>query len=761
MRSLDAARDSWQELKQYPSLADLKPAIRLQGTSRHSAATAGLRSACWKAFLLLDTLDTSTWPQALSTSRSAYNSLRMHFLPDEEEPEADTDPLSGDSQSPWADAVKDEELRLEIQQDVDRCMPENLYFRQPETQRMLLDVLFIYCKLNPDIGYRQGMHELAAPVLWAIERDAVDLGQGSKAMGEDANIKAVFDSDHTEHDTFAVFSQIMQNAKSFYEPTTHSGTENPIVVRSRRIMTEMLSLVDKELAEHLAQIDILPQIFLMRWIRLLFGREFAYDDVLTMWDVMFAEDSSLEIVDHVCLAMLLRVRWELLESDYNGALTLLLRYPQPEKEFPAQNFVLDALYLREHMHSDGASYLVLKYTGRPLVPKGRPVTPPALQRNITTFSGEAAMKAASTRMGLSPPRLPRQASNIEAVLQSTAKGIFARGEKLGINKAVRNAAAEVHKRAQEIRESQTPSTPVIRKHRGSHTGQTARERIAELEDRNKQLGKLLEGAVGELWEYQRLATEAQEKPDPPTGESVEQLSLAIAKVQFVQVYLDDSGLPLPNESPPPQPRADVSDANPLSQPPLPEAEAQPPTSPSPQRPVSDPINDTLADPSTFEDDLEEKPTEPSPAPPIAVTEPSAVEPQAIEPLDRPTSSSSNLAPAPTFDPHSSRPTLAQSSFSWMLGQEGDEDSSTSTTAAAGAAGNFTDSSPFSPGKRGSKGYLFGDDGDGTTGDETVVKPRSGVKSKGRSKKKGAVKITEEKVEGYDIGTLPSSPGKET
>lgn len=36
-------------------------------------------------------------------------------------------------------------------------MPEEPYFRRPDTQQKLLDILFIFCKLNPDIGYRQGM----------------------------------------------------------------------------------------------------------------------------------------------------------------------------------------------------------------------------------------------------------------------------------------------------------------------------------------------------------------------------------------------------------------------------------------------------------------------------------------------------------------------------------------------------------------------------------------------------------------------------
>ena len=415
---------------------------------------------------------------------------------------------------------------------------------------MLLDILFIFSKLNPDVSYRQGMHELLAPVLWVVERDAIDLGQSSKALGEDAVIKAVFDAEHIEHDTFALFGQLMQNTKPFYEQTTISGKENPIVMRSRRICSEMLPLVDSKLAQHLESIDIVPQVFLMRWIRLLFGREFAFDDMLTVWDVIFAEDTTLEIVDHICLTMLLRIRWELIDADYNAALTLLLRYPEVDKDFPSQTFVIDALYLREHMDQHGGSYLVSKYTGRPQEQAGRPVTPPALQRNITTFS-VAHVRKGTLSPNLSPSRAIRPPRNIEGMLQSTAKNIYARGERLGIGKVVRSAVDEVHRKAQEIRDTQTPSPPTTwrqRGPRGSLGAASSQNRMEQLESRCSQLAKLLEGAVSELWEYQKVLSEStldSEKREEPSV--IEDLSVAIAKVQFVQVYLDDPGLPLPQE----------------------------------------------------------------------------------------------------------------------------------------------------------------------------------------------------------------------
>lgn len=96
MRSLQSASSSWQELKAYHSLPELREAVRLDGRSS-AAASAGLRSACWKAFILFDSVETSTWPKDLAASRSAYNSLRMHFLQHLENQD-EFDPLSQDAE---------------------------------------------------------------------------------------------------------------------------------------------------------------------------------------------------------------------------------------------------------------------------------------------------------------------------------------------------------------------------------------------------------------------------------------------------------------------------------------------------------------------------------------------------------------------------------------------------------------------------------------------------------------------------------------
>jgi len=157
---------------------------------------------------------------------------------------------------------------------------------------MLLDILFVYCKLNSDVSYRQGMHELAAPVLWVVASDALDIKpefgpptspyaeddddddevHEDVSLGEtDSMIKDTLNASYIEHDAFALFKVIMASAKAWYELGNEKDSKtvgglpvsSPIVQRSKHIHEDLLVKVDPELAKHLSELELLPQIFLM------------------------------------------------------------------------------------------------------------------------------------------------------------------------------------------------------------------------------------------------------------------------------------------------------------------------------------------------------------------------------------------------------------------------------------------------------------------------------------------------------------------
>jgi len=150
-------------------------------------------------------------------------------------------------------------------------MPENTFFREPRVQNSLLEVLFIYCKLNQDVSYRQGFHELAAAMYWVVACDAIAPSDGKAEEGEENMVEAL-DARFIDHDAFSLFQCVMRSAKQWYELGEGEGVggrrggsivNSPIVVKSKYIHETLLMAADPELAERMKEMDVLPQVFLM------------------------------------------------------------------------------------------------------------------------------------------------------------------------------------------------------------------------------------------------------------------------------------------------------------------------------------------------------------------------------------------------------------------------------------------------------------------------------------------------------------------
>lgn len=656
MRSLAESSARWKETTKHG--ADLQRAVRHNGPE--SPCIAGLRSICWKTFLLGSGSSPTSWHHALLESRSTYASLKDHFLKYIEHPEylatASVDPLADDPESPWNTSRQDEAMRAEILQDVQR-LPDEPFYHEPRIQTMILDVLFIYCKLNPDVGgYRQGMHELLAPMVYVVEQDAINKAEASGDGAADLTMIEMLDAAFVEHDAFALFSRLMDHAKAFYE--TGDGTpggQSSIVEKSQYIHEGLLYSVDPDLSTHLTNVEILPQIFLIRWVRLLFGREFPFDQMLVLWDTLFCVDPTLQLVDLVCTALMLRIRWALLEADSSMALQLLLKYPPPPMPHGPHTFIDDAVYLRDHLTPAGGSALIMKYTGRPPAA----ATSPPRVATPKSFGLGIRQNLRGAKSPLSPQRFLQQQGGVEALFQGAAKGVLERGEKLGLNQAVRDALVEIRRNVSEAKSSiktgrdQFPETP--------HN--TAMQAVAAMDRRNKQLAAMLDETVETM---KQLAS----SPMDDKRKHTEALEIAAAKVQFVKIYLEDSTMALPEEEHPLPPQTAASQTTPIA--------PEPPSDAVAAMVISTP---TMAVDSP--DAGAPKPAA-SQAPPASDASEgaaaAAAHPDAME-TDPLSSSSETLAPEPTATtttktavpppqrPHAPMPTrstLAQSSFSWML-----------------------------------------------------------------------------------------------
>ncbi|KIW16488.1 hypothetical protein PV08_06543 [Exophiala spinifera] len=490
------------------------------------------------ALLLYGPLSRGSWPKKLAESRAAYDSLKSHFLRYIEHPNnlhSSSDPLADDDNSPWSTLRQDEIAREEIFQDVTRCMQDNYFFREPATQKRLLDILFIYSKLNPDVGYRQGMHELLAPILWVVQQDAVDptsVPAAAQTMDDVDFMQEALGHKYVEHDSFSLFCAVMQNAKGSYE-TGDSKDASPIIARSKKIHDDILAAVDPELALHLHVVGILPQIYSIRWIRLLFGREFEFQEVLRVWDLLFAENLRPDIVDLTCVAMLLRSRWTLIDADYTTAITALTHYTLPHSSGGPRSLVRDAVFLERNRTIEAGATVIQHYTGR------RPKqTDPQSSRSSST-----ARTVRSPQLRQSPSHSPGRFTSsqkqLESLFQEVTGGLQKRTEGWNVSKAVRSAVGEVRRNMNNYQTSHSRQTSRDTPDAGkSDSAQFLQQRLNELQERNHLLSKMLEDAVDSLRTVKLTTKEG-------VDEAEHNLNISLAKIQFVSVYLADPEIPIP------------------------------------------------------------------------------------------------------------------------------------------------------------------------------------------------------------------------
>ena len=378
--------------------------------------------------------------------------------------------------------------------------------------------------------------------------------------------------------------------------------------------------------------------------------------------------------------MLLRIRWQLLEADYSSALAVLLRYPAPTAPNGPVTFVEDAILIRDNVSIETGAQLISKYSGE---------TPRSI---ATPRSPTRAAKSGSEDLSASPLRFPGQIfqdSRFEEMISGAAKGMYRHTERLGLNQALRDAVQGLQSGSISPRRTARWS---LDKGRNVDDDEKLKARIEKLQARSKDLGKLLQAAMEELSDHIKQA-ESDAKADPYA------LSLVLAKLQYVQIYLEDSSLPFGSGSP---------------------SESQ---------------GDHSAEMAAPSGHIKAVST-PSDVPTRRADQPSEASTKAPSPTRRPKSKARTESPA-SFQ--QSRPSLAESSYSWMLGD-------------SPANSHFGASSPFSPEQkrkstakgseqerkaaRGKAGFLFGDQSTAKAAAESSTVP-----------------MQEDDSEGFTMGTL--------
>jgi hypothetical protein len=403
----------------------------LGGSLKHSH----IRSLCWRLFLGVIPESIDEWSSVIEKHRQHYEDLVQRHIVDprntkveEEDDLIENNPLSQSESNPWSQFFENSELDKVIDQDLKRLYPEYEFYRDEEVIKLMQRALFLWAKENPDTSYRQGMHELLAPFVLVFTRDSKHLEKSASAelsSEEERSVEIlrnVFNPKYLEHDCYIAFERLMIKMKEYFLVVNvprqkhkdvtgllshanlldESIAKTPLHQMCNRIHALLLARKDKELYDHIESLNIEPQIFLLRWIRLLFGREFHIEDVLVVWDAIFADSGGfrnsdldpmtidLSLVEHLAIMMLVYIRSQLLELDFSDCLKRLMKYPPVEDVH---------LFVERALQSRNRPYDKLTFNDQKVQTTVHPLATPTTNSSSGTTTTSTSSQKSSASQG--------------------------------------------------------------------------------------------------------------------------------------------------------------------------------------------------------------------------------------------------------------------------------------------------------------------------------------------------------------------------
>ena len=367
--------------------------------SKNSDMPKELRPTAWKIFfgIFPNNANIIDWVETINKLRIKYNKKKKKYLSIKKYKD-DTLNIGGANNSNkkgernFNTLYEENELRRIINLDIIRTYQNINLFSQEKIKKLLLNILFIWCKENDDVSYRQGMNDLVAILIICFYPYYFSSEEKEKPHKEDIikyiNIKEpkerykysnivynyFHDEDEIECDLFFAFDSLMKKGmKNLFDPRLFQRGEpeyklyeifsdmykeeidekkvNFISRRCFLLINEKLKKIDEELFQYFKKIDINCGAFLQKWLRCIFCREFELNQVFILWDVILVEDFvneknqkySLAFMDSICLAMILRLRKYILNRDQNDCFSLLFKYPKIDN-------IKNIIVLAYHIH---------------------------------------------------------------------------------------------------------------------------------------------------------------------------------------------------------------------------------------------------------------------------------------------------------------------------------------------------------------------------------------------------------------------------
>ncbi|MCJ1311911.1 hypothetical protein MMC25_005584 [Agyrium rufum] len=152
--------------------------------------------------------------------------------------------------------IDDEVILAQIQMDINRTLTDNVFFRKGPGVAKLKEVLLVYARRNPEVGYCQGMNLITASLLLIMP---------------------------TAEDAFWLLASIVENIlpRHYYDNSLLTSRADQQVLR--QYVTEVLP----KLSSHLDELSIELEALTFQWFLSIFTDCLSAEALYRVWDVLF------------------------------------------------------------------------------------------------------------------------------------------------------------------------------------------------------------------------------------------------------------------------------------------------------------------------------------------------------------------------------------------------------------------------------------------------------------------------------------------
>ena len=293
------------------------------------------------------------------------------------------------------------ELLSLIKLDIDRTFQDLDLFHNNKVKELLTKILYVNSIDNPNPSYCQGMNEILGTLFYAflpsIRFNKFTNEQNAKENNNIVtNLEMLYsflvDEEYFEADLFTVYSELMSRDLTLlytYNDDKYRNRNNAINYDLKNLTNEdLIKSEESDLLKRIKKIfyiylkkdkkyfeflfgNIEPNLFLLRWILCMLDREISLRNVLWIWDcILFYEFveftiekkninkninedrentdepkehiQRLNFLDYVCLAMILDLKRDIINSESSVILCKFLKFPNEKniKNFMKESFNL-------------------------------------------------------------------------------------------------------------------------------------------------------------------------------------------------------------------------------------------------------------------------------------------------------------------------------------------------------------------------------------------------------------------------------------